>query len=56
MLEGCDRDQEDRPEGSSKPSGMRSRMLEVQSSKYSFSAQITDLTLQIGDVNVQRWH
>ena len=26
MLEGCDRNHEDRPRGSSKPSGMRSRM------------------------------
>ena len=47
MLEGCDRDHEDRPGGSSKPLGMRSRMLEVQSSKYSLSAQTTDTTLQI---------
>ena len=54
MLEGCEREQEDRPGGSSKPSGMRSQMLEGQLSRYSFSVQITDPTLQIGDVNVQR--
>ena len=56
MSEGCDRDTEDQPGGSSKPKVMRPRMHEGQLSTYSFSARATDPTLQIGDGSVHRWH